>query len=175
MIYTICHLTTTKLNKYLIRSFLLILVGFASYSCDSGQPQLSLNLKEGESYKMKYSSESEIEQTYEEGQSSLLFLNTTSHVNFKVVETVDEGYSMEVSYDELGMSFKNDQVDQLFSSENAEEGDFFSAILSQMKLETFNMVLSKTGKVVSMDDLAKIWESVLNKMDNFPAQQNSRH
>ncbi len=94
--------------------------------------KLSLNLKQGESYKQISHSKVTINQDVY-GMKMDIVLDMDASMNFLVKAVSDEGYDMEVTYDWMKMNMELPQTTMDFSSEKNDENDLFSSILGEMK------------------------------------------
>lgn len=104
--------------------------------CQGQKTQLSLNLKNGETYTQKVLSKVSIDQDIN-GQEVKMVMLVSGQVAFKVLEVVGSEYKMEAVYESLGLEMQMPGGSMQFSSEKEDENDVFSTILAQMKKNPF--------------------------------------
>lgn len=136
------------------------------------QQKLQLNLKEGQSYKQITINDASITQEIM-GQSMEITLAVNSAMSFTVENANRDDYDMKVSFDNMKLSMGSLQGKVEFDSENPAEDDAFSQIMSGVVGETFNVKMSKTGKVLEISGIEEMWDAAFSSQ-NIPATQRAQ-
>lgn len=145
-------------------SLLLILPG---YGC-SGQPKqmkLEYQLGEGNTYRQRTVTEQTVRQVFN-GEEQTVVNTIESVMSYKVISVSGDTTALEVSYDTLDILISLPGQEMHFSSKGNfwRQEDLFSQVLNTMAGKTFRMELNnKTGKVISISGLEKLFETVLNQ------------
>lgn len=147
--------------KYFLIPLLLLLV-FGSSSAQ--HLRLSLNLIKGNTYYMTGTSNSAVVQTVN-GQENEINLGLSYKIAFKVTDVMDSVYNMEVRYQYLDMKIKAaDKTIEMDSKKNDRQ-DVPSTIIAAMMNKPFIILITKRGKIRSMNNVEKMITGVF---DNFP-------
>ncbi|MDW3192707.1 MAG: DUF6263 family protein [Cytophagales bacterium] len=139
-------------------------------SAIQAQQKLQLNLKAGESYKQVTFNDASITQEIM-GQSMEINLAVNSSMIFKVVNANRDDYDMEVSFESMKLSMGSMQATMEFDSENPEEGDAFSQIMSGVIGKSFNIKMSKSGKVLELSGIEAMWEAAFSDQNISAAEK----
>jgi len=137
-------------------------------SMQAEQFKLQLNLKKGESYRQKMSSDMSIAQNVG-GTDMNIKMNITAGVLYKVIGISNDLYEMEVFYENMSMKMNMPGVDMAFDSENDvpdnPQSKMLSNMLRTMVNKSFFMKLSKTGKVSEVKGVDSLFAHMF---DNVP-------
>lgn len=95
-------------------------------------------------------------------------------ITFLVKSINENGYVMDVKYESLNMSMQFPQGSMEFNSEKNDANDIFSTILGSMTNRTFEITMSKTGKVTDIKNIEILWESAINQFDQVPEVQKEQ-
>jgi hypothetical protein len=148
-------------------SILLMIVVLAP--CKAQKVKPALNLVKGETYNTISAVSSSIEQTFN-GSVTGYTIKSSAKTAFKVVDIKDTVYNMEVSYVSIGMDVQSPNGEINFSSDKKDAQDIPSQLLAAMVNKPFLVTLSKSGKVLSVENIGKIMTTVFNSMKLDTAQ-----
>jgi hypothetical protein len=81
---------------------------------------------------------------------------------------------MDATYETLGMSMKMPQGTMSFSSESNDPNDIFSTILGAMRSKPFEVIMSKTGKVMEVNNIENLWEATINQFEILTEEQKEQ-
>jgi hypothetical protein len=151
----------------------LILMSIIFTSGHSQSAELSLKLENGKEYKQITNSIATIIQEVN-GQKMNMIMTINGIVTFLVKASDENGYEMDTKFEKLSMSMRMPQLTLEFSSEKNDENDIFSKILGSMKNKTFEVTMSKTGKITEVKNVEALWETAINQFDFFSEMQKEQ-
>lgn len=122
------------------------------------QQKLELNLKQGAAYKQVTLNDASIKQNIM-GQDLEITLGVSSTMTFQVVSDNRNDYDMKVSFDNMKLSMGSMQGTVEFDSESPDQDDAFSQIMSGVVGQSFNVKMSKSGKVLELSGVEAMWEA----------------
>ncbi|MFI2744139.1 DUF6263 family protein [Zhouia sp. PK063] len=134
--------------------------------------KLELNLKKGEEYMQMMNMTSGISQEFQ-GQKMQVTVQLKGALSYVVTDVTAEGFQMDVTYKQLSIDMKIPmaQKEMSYSSEKNDSTDVMSSLLKGMTGTAFQVLLSKTGKVLSVQNLDKLFQKNLKSISNLPADQ----
>lgn len=141
-------------------------------SC-SEQYELDLNLELGKDYIQETNLNGHINQTID-GQEIEFKMEINGKMNYHVAGVNEDDFDLNVSYKDLNMSMKFPSGDINYSSNSPSQEDIFSALLSEMIGKSFDVKISKKGKIISVSHLDEMFNSlfkVFPEIDPYTAQQ----
>ncbi|HEY8930080.1 MAG TPA: DUF6263 family protein [Mucilaginibacter sp.] len=147
--------------KIFLNAFVLLCI--AGY-CRAQKFTPSLNLVKGNTYYYSTNATSAVVQTIS-GQQNALNLGITFKMAFKVVGIADTVYQMEVSYQTLVMKIDVAGNSLELSSQKNDPQDIPSSIMAAMMNKPFNLDMTKTGRILSVQNIDKM---ISGTVDNFP-------
>jgi len=147
-----------KMKKYSI----FILVFSIFISCQSEKKELILKLEQGETYSQFKKSKMTITQTIA-GQQNETEITIDEHITYFVKDIQDLYFNIEVNYKSLSMDIVSPQGNMVMSSENIDENNVFSIILSEMIDKPFEIKMSKTGIVYDIENIEAIYVGAFEK------------
>jgi hypothetical protein len=153
--------------------FTLIITSIIFTSCQSQSTDLSLRLEKGEEYKQITNSKATIIQEVN-GQKMNMVMTITGTMTFLVKDVNANGYIMDTKFESLSMSMQMPQGTMNFSSEKNDPNDIFSTILGAMKDKTFEVKMSKTGKINEVKNVEALWETAINQFEQLPEMQKEQ-
>lgn len=130
---------------------------------------LSLNLEKGKAYKQVTESTSTINQDIQGQQMNIVML-VKGTMSYTVINVTDQ-YEMDVRYESLSLSMQLPQGSMEFSSEKNDEQDIFSKILAEMKKNSFQIKITKQGKITEVKNIDKLFESAFDRFSDIPQNQ----
>lgn len=142
------------MKKILLFALSLILLN----SC-SEKFEISLNLELDKDYSQETNLNAIIKQTFE-GQDIVIEMAMDGIMNYHVLAVNENDFEMEVSYKSLDMTMQMPDMNVAYSSENPTEEDVFSKILSVMTEKSFQIKMSKTGKIISVTMLDEFFDGI---------------
>jgi hypothetical protein len=141
---------------------LLFFIG-VSY-CNAQKFKPALNLTKGNTYYLTTNATSAIVQTMS-GQQNTVNLAFNFRMAFKVISVADTIYNMEVSYQSLSMKMDMSGNTLDLDSKKNDPQDVPSSIIAAMMNKPFNLEMTKTGKIKSVQNIDKM---VSESIKNFP-------
>lgn len=136
------------------------------------QQRLQLNLTKGATYQQVTGNNASIVQEIM-GQSIEITVNVNSVMSFTVLEASKNDYDMQVTFESMKLSMGSLQGQMDFDSENPKENDAFSQVMAGVIGESFNIKMSKTGKVLEISGVEAMWESAFSDQ-NVPAAEQAQ-
>jgi len=152
--------------------FVLITIALTAY-CQAEKNTLELNLVKGDVYTQGSISNIKMDLSMM-GQNIAIDISMGGHMSFKVLDIKDNIYDLEVRYDSISM--KMNLMDKLmeFSSEKMSDiNDMMSKMMSTMKNKTFNMKMSKKGKIIEVTNMDSIYSDFF-KASSLPEEQKKQ-
>ena len=147
---------------------LLFLLIFTDSFCQ--KTALELDLKQGAKYLQSMESLAKIQQEID-GKTLNNEMRMSGTTAFTVKEVNDDGYSMEVQYEELAFTIDSPSGPLVFSSEKQDDADILSQILAEMKKTPFQIRMSRTGKVTEIQNIHLLFEAALSKFPQIDSNQ----
>lgn len=149
----------------MMKHFLYTLLFFIAVNyCNAQKFKPSLNLVKGNTYFLTTNATSAIVQTMS-GQQNTVNLAFNFRMAFKVIGIADTVYNMEVSYQSLGMKMDMGGNTLDLDSKKNDPQDVPSSIIGAMMNKPFNLEMTKTGKIKSVQNIDKM---VSEAMKSFP-------
>ncbi len=145
-----------------IFSILLLLIIVSSSFAQKVKP--ALHLVKGTTYYMASSATSAIVQILN-SQENNITLTYKYSMAFKVTDILDTLYKMEVSYMDIDMKIQTAGRTIEMSSKKNDTTDIPSSIIAAMMGRPFNIMLTKSGRIKSVDNIDKMFNNVF---DGFP-------
>lgn len=139
-------------------------------SASAQKTELALNLKNGEIYSQVMVSNVTIDQDFN-GQQINMKMGISGNMTYQVESVSKEKFHIKVAYKSLGMSITMPMQSMVFSSEKDDENDIFSLILSEMKDKPFDVIMSKSGKVLEVNNIENLFSSAFEKFEDLPEAQ----
>ena len=149
-------------------NFIILLIIITN--CQAQQTNLSLKLKKGNVYKQITNSKMIITQDFG-GQKMNMEMLLEGGMSYLVKKIYQGKYVMEVKYDSLSMSMQLPQGKMKFSSEDKNEQNIFSSLLTEMKKIPFEITMTKTGKVIDVKNIDSMFDSMFKKFSDIPENQ----
>jgi len=137
--------------------------------------KLELNLKMGAVYTQNITSKTVMEQT-SNGKTQNTDISSTGKITYKVVGVKDSIYDLETRYESLSIKVKvnSDNSYLAISSEKKDKADMLSTALSGITNKPFKIMMSKSGKVVDMQNIESFFSAIFNDLNldkDFKNQQ----
>lgn len=152
----------------------LIITVFTLLTLSLFSETLELKLKKDSTYYQKIVSTSLVTQTFNE-QAIELNMGVSGVMAFKVIDFKDNIYTMEVKYEQLGLSMGitgGETTD--FNSNKNDTNDMVSTILKNMIKKSFNLKMDKTGKILEVTNIEKLYESMFEGLENVSDEQKEQ-
>lgn len=148
----------------------LLLIVFVFNVSNAQKKKLSLNLKTGETYMQVSNAKMTMTQDIE-GQEYKSALVLNGKMSYKVISIDKDIYNMSVQFESLSMKMDLPTGIIEFSSEKVDEQDIFSQILAKLIKNSFEIKMSKYGKVEEVSKIESIFESLFEDFDYIPENQ----
>jgi len=153
----------------------LVVVATLSTMICAQKYKLELNLKMGAVYTQNITSKAVMEQT-SNGKTQNSDISTTGKITYKVVGVKDSIYDLETRYESLSIKVKvnSDNSYLAISSEKKDKADMLSTALSGITNKPFKIMMSKSGKVVDMQNIESFFSTIFNDLNldkDFKNQQ----
>ncbi|MCV9387096.1 DUF6263 family protein [Reichenbachiella ulvae] len=152
---------------------LVLMMLFAISTLHAQKTDLSLKLKEGESYSQITESTVNIVQDMN-GQKMNMTMIVSGSMTFKVKSISKEGFLMDAEYDSLAMTMKMPQGAMSYSSEKEGEVDLLSGVFAAMTHKPFEVLMAKTGKVKEVRNIESLWEDAIGQFEGLPEAQKEQ-
>jgi len=157
-----------------MKKLLLVSILFISYTTVFAQKTtLALNLTQGNTYYMVTSTNMAISQTIN-GQMQNVNTSLTAKMAFTVTAVKDTSYAMQVKYDRLGMQMELPTGTMSFESDKNDKNDIFSTIMQNMTNKPFSIVMSKTGKVLSIGNTEALSRGLFDNVAQLNDEQKAQ-
>jgi len=147
--------------KYILNLLLLVVVLTPSQA-QKFKP--ALHLTKGDTYYLVSTGTSAIAQSFN-GQENKVNITLSFRMAFKVTDVMDSVYKMEVRYQSLEMKIQMADTTIDMDSKKNSILDVPSSVIGAMMNKPFNIILSKSGKVRSVENIEKM---INNVFDGFP-------
>ena len=147
--------------KYFL-NLLLLLVMLTPCRAQKFKPEL--NLVKGDTYYMASTGTSTIVQSVN-GQENKVNIVIASRMAFKVTGIKDSVYTMEVSYQSLETKIQMADTTIDMDSKKNSPFDIPSSIIAAMMNKPFNITLTRSGKIKSVENIEKM---ITGAFDGFP-------
>ena len=156
--------------KKLVTILLLLFAG-ASYA---QKTTLALNLTKGNTYYMVSNANSVVSQTIN-NQLQNINSNITAKMAFTVIDLLDSAYVMHVQYDRIGIQMTMPNGTLLnFESDNTDKSNTFSVIMANMTHKPFSIVMSKTGKLLSISNTDALAQGLFEGVTGLTEDQQKQ-
>ncbi|RYZ94545.1 MAG: hypothetical protein EOP47_27655 [Sphingobacteriaceae bacterium] len=151
------------------------LLFFLILSCVTGKAQkisLGLHLTKGATYHLQIASNLKTTQTIN-GNLLESELSTAVKVSFTVTGIRDSLYDMQVRYDSLNLTLDL-PVGTIKASSESGANNIYAGILSKLKSQPFLVVMTKTGRIVSVNGLYTLITDAAKTFTNIPEEQRAQ-
>lgn len=154
------------------RTFTLLLATIIITSIQSQTADLSLNLEKGKEYKQTSNSNSRVLMNVM-GQEMNISRTVNVITSFLVKDINKDGYIMEAKYEKLSMFMKMLQGGEVeISSEEVDANNLLIAsLLEKIKGMSFEITMSKTGKITEVKNCEAIMETFVEGFDQLPEEK----
>lgn len=146
--------------------FFLTLLITTLLGCSAEKVGLALNLEAAKTYRQEMSSTMSINQSFM-GQEMNMDMIVSGVMLYQVKKVTDAGYEMEVVHEKLSSTMRMPQGEYTFSSDDPDSDNPFSQVFSKMINKPFEMTLNKSGRVVSIRNLDKFFDEIINSYDHL--------
>lgn len=161
-------------NNFLMKRLLILIFITSFFQTVFAQKQkLGFNLVVGKTYYQIMQSSSNIEQDIK-GQKVSINLTISGQIAFKVTNLNDTIYDISVSYHQLAMLMKLPNRDVSFNSDNKDENDIFSQLLSAIIDKPFFIKMTTLGRIVEVKNIDSIFEEALDKFTKLSETQKQQ-
>ena len=147
--------------KYILNLLLLLVV---LTPCQAQKYKPALHLTRGETYYLASTGTSAIVQSMS-GHENKVNITLSFNMAFKVTDVMDSVYKMEVRYQSLAMTIRMADTTIDMDSKKNSILDVPSSLIAAMMDKPFNILLTRSGKVKSVENIEKMINSVV---DGFP-------
>lgn len=155
------------------KNLMLFVLSAVLISCKSETTDLSLRLEKGKEYRQSMISESTIVQDFD-GQEMKMEMNISGTMLYVVKEVNTDSYLMDCQFESLEMSMEMPQGSMSVSSASNDPNDIFSSMMKAMTNKNFEVVMSKTGKVIEVRNIEQLWDSTINAFEELPQMQREQ-
>ena len=157
-----------------MKKLLLVTIFFISYVTSFAQKTtLALNLTQGNTYYMVTNTNMTVSQTIN-GQLQNVNTTLTAKMAFTVTAVKDTSYTMQVKYDRIGMQMELPTGIMNFESDKNDKTDIFSTIMGNMTEKPFSIVMSKTGKVLSISNTEALAKGLFENIAGLSDEQKGQ-
>ena len=156
------------MKKSLTLFFLLLHI-----ACFGQKVTLALNLTLGNTYYMTSRAKMDISQTVN-GQQQDITTTINARVSHKVTAVKDSVYVLEVRYESIGMQMAMPGQNFDFYSDKKDTTDIFSTLLSGLVNKPFSIVITKKGKIRSVDNMENLYAGMFDNLPHLTADQKTQ-
>jgi hypothetical protein len=156
------------MKKCLTLFFLL-----AHIACFGQKVTLALNLTKGNTYYITSHAKMDISQTVK-GQQQDITTTINGRVSYKVTAVKDSVYVMEVRYESIGMQMAMQGQNFDFYSGKKDTSDIFSTLLSGLINKPFSIVITRKGKILSIDNMENLYAGMFDNLPQLTAGQKTQ-
>jgi hypothetical protein len=161
------------MSKYLVVLFASAIMISCGSTDNSEKYTLSLNLETGHVYKQNLVSK--VDMTQEAmGQSMDVKMTIEAEMSFNVKDFKDDQYEVEVSYDRMEMGIDAGNGNIAFGSALDSTNNALGQVMKSLTNKSFTMMITKSGKVTEVRDLANIFNEIFDSMPNVTEMQKEQ-
>ena len=150
--------------------YTLIASIFVLFAANAQSTELRLNLKKGREYRQSSEASMTIAQDLN-GENMNIFMVIKGRMVFKVTAVHEKEYEMDVKYEQLSLSMQMAQGGVEFSSDQPDENDVFSRILAEMIGKSFQVTMTRTGKIKEVKKIDELFESIFKSFKELSAAE----
>src|SRR5580698_6659644 len=144
--------------KYILNVLLLFVV---LTPCRAQKYRPALHLAKGDTYYLASTGTSAIVQSMS-GHENKVNITLSFNMAFKVTEVMDSVYKMEVRYQSLAMKIRMADTTIDMDSKKNSILDVPSSLIAAMMDKPFNILLTRSGKVKSVENIEKMINGVVD-------------
>jgi hypothetical protein len=141
--------------------------------CFAQKVTLALNLTQGNTYYMTSHAKMDISQIVN-GQQQDITTTIRGGVSYKVTAVKDSVYVMEVRYESIGMQMAMQGQNFDFYSGKKDTTDVFSTLLSALINKPFSVVITRRGKILSIDNIENLYAGMFDSLPQLTADQKTQ-
>ena len=153
--------------KKLALSVIILITAVTVYA---QKATIALKLTKGNTYYMVTNTNMAINQTIN-GQPQNINTTLTAKMAFTVTTVMDTSYAMQVQYDRIGMQMELPTGIVSFESDKNNPNDIFSTIMGNMTNKPFAIVMSKTGKILSIGSTENLSKGLFDGVTQLNDEQ----
>lgn len=142
-------------------------------SCKTKQIALSLNLEEGKEYVQNTVSNVDLHQTIM-GQEMEIDMAISGKMTYLVNAVNGDIFDITASYNSMRMDMSSNMFDMSFDSESDDENNPFNQVMSGMTGKAFDVSLTNKGKVEKVENIDKLFASMLENLQDVPEAQRGQ-
>jgi len=142
-------------------------------SCTSEKVNLRFNLKKGELYSQKSTSQIKLKQEIA-GNKIDIDMTVYGEMSYLVKSIEEDYYNMDVAYESMSIEMKMPNMTMKFNSEDHGGGNLFSNILGGLLHKTFQIKLTKAGKILEVKGIDDVFGSMFDKFPNISEAQKAQ-
>lgn len=151
-------------------TLLLLLLAFSSHA---QKQKLELNLQKDSVYSMTADAKMDIDQliqgTHQVVKTTIIGVST-----HKVLSVQDTLYNMEVTYKSLAMNMALGDRIISFNSDDPDTTNTFSRVMHNMTGRSFNIVMSKRGKIVDVKNTENLFKDIFRGFPLIDEQKKAQ-
>lgn len=153
------------------KTILLSLALLVAVLSHAGKIDFCLNLKTGATYSQNMIAKSNIKQEVN-GMEMNIQMTIDGNTDYTVKSFENDVYEMDVRFTELTMSVNvPGQGNLSYSSKDPKEDDIMGQVFAGMTKESFEMSLTKYGKVLELRNVEKLWDAAFASLEDLPEEQ----
>jgi len=156
-----------KILIHIVTAFILLV------PCYAQKENLRLKLVKGETYTQKTTYSSTIDQTISDKQNKII-MSGIGKASFRVLAVEDTIYELEAKFISLRMKMTLPSGIIEFNSEKYAKNDIFSAVMNAVTHKPFNIVMTKTGRILKVDKYQALWENAFDKLPQLTEEKRER-
>jgi hypothetical protein len=155
--------------KRILTLNLLLITSVLTYGQKIG---FTLNLTQGNTYYMVTNAKMLISQTIN-GQQQDVTSIIAAKMSFKVTGVTDTAYAMDVTFNRISMKMDAAGQNMDFDSDNKGK-DALSTIMGNMTSKPFIIIMTKKGRIASINGIDRIYDDLFAGVPDIPADQQAQ-
>jgi len=156
-----------------MKKILTVALILITATCFAQKVTVALNLTQGNTYYMNTSAKMFISETIN-GQQQDINTTITGKMSFKVTQVTDTAYVMEVKMDRIGMQMQGAGQNMDFDSDKKGQQDIMSTIMGNLTNKAFSIVMTRKGKVSSVNGMDNLYSGLFDGVPNVPDDQKTQ-
>lgn len=154
-----------------MKTFVFSLLGlFISFHVLGQKTDLELKLKPQQVFHQKLSNQSTITQTAMGTEMEIIMTNMAD-TEFRVIEANDDAFLLQVSYVDMLTEMEAATQKMSYKASEPKDDDPVSQMMANVIGKTFEMVLSKDGRVMGIRNTSVLWDGLGDRLPSLSEEQ----
>jgi len=154
-----------------MKPFLFSLLGlFIAFNVQAQKINLELNLKPQQVFHQKLSNQSTVIQTAMGTEMEIIMTNIAD-TEFRIIEANKDAFLIQVKYVDMVTEMEAANQKMSYKSSAPKENDPVSQMMANIIGKTFEMVLSKDGRVLEIRNTSVLWDGLEERLPDLSQDQ----